>query len=194
MTSTRSGVKELQEFQSQWRDPDMRDVWERFDSDVQAAGGVLLQPTGMWEVDYNRLRRELVERQRGEEEEKMLEVEDGEKKRVREEGVDWRGVVERFEKRMDGSGVRVVIGRNDASVTVALVKTGIVFDVRMLPRSDDREDELPDWRVSQKPVPGRPTTKLESSILECLNSRPRQWDLGYLLVSSWLPVYVYASI
>lgn len=178
----------------------MRDVWARVESDIQSNGGVLLQPTGMWEVDYERVRKELVDRERRGEEVKRLEEEDVERKRVREEGVDWKAVVEGFSKRMDGSGVRLAVGRNDATVTVALVKAGMVFEVRMAPgsgsgsgsgNSDGDGNDLPDWRVSQKVVPGRPTTKLESSILDCLNSRPRQWDLGYLLVSS---VYVYVYI
>lgn len=179
--SARSGVEEIRRFQGVWRSPEMRGVWERVEADIAELGG-LLQPTGVWEVDYEERLEGLVKEERVKNEQAQMEEEERERERLRSTGCDWRGVVESFAARTV-PGMRVVPGENDndPSLTVALVKAGMVFQVHAAAALEG--GDVPDWRVATKVSPGRPVTKLETGVADCLNSRGRQWDLGFLLVS-----------
>lgn len=187
--AARDGVAEVTNFQTMWRDPEMRAVWEHVDAKVRENNGLLLQPTGMWERDYDVLLKKLVREEEGRREAQRREREEMEREQVNllVDG-DWRRVVEEFVQRNGGTGVRVVSGKGRDVVTLMLVKTGMAFEAQL--NAALEADGVPGWRVSNKVAPGRPVTKLESAICECLNSRPRQWDLSFLLVStpclSWL--------
>lgn len=183
--SARSGVNEVRRFQDTWRSPEMKAVWERVESDIRELGA-LLQPTGVWEVDYDEILERLVQEEKARNEQERREEEGEEREKLRSTGADWRGIVESFAKK-DVPGVRVVPGESDtdASLSVALIKAGMVFQVRTA--AGLQEDDMPNWQVATKVTPGRPVTKLETGIVDCLNSRGRQWDLGYLLVCSTAP-------
>lgn len=187
--AARDGVAEVTNFQTMWRDPEMRAVWEHVDAKIRENNGLLLQPTGMWERDYDVLLKKLVREEEGRREAQRREREEMEREQVNllVDG-DWRRVVEEFVQRNGGTGVRVVSGKGRDVVTLMLVKTGMAFEAQL--NAALEADGVPGWRVSNKVAPGRPVTKLESAICECLNSRPRQWDLSFLLVStpclSWL--------
>lgn len=187
--AARDGVAEVTNFQTMWRDPEMRAVWEHVDAKVRENNGLLLQPTGMWERDYDVLLKKLVREEEGRREAQRREREEMEREQVNlSVDGDWRRVVEEFVQRNGGTGVRVVSGKGRDVVTLMLVKTGMAFEAQL--NAALEADGVPGWRVSNKVAPGRPVTKLESAICECLNSRPRQWDLSFLLVStpclSWL--------
>lgn len=181
--AARDGVAEVTNFQTMWRDPEMRAVWEHVDAKIRENNGLLLQPTGMWERDYDVLLKKLVREEEGRREAQRREREEMEREQVNllVDG-DWRRVVEEFVQRNGGTGVRVVSGKGRDVVTLMLVKTGMAFEAQL--NAALEADGVPGWRVSNKVAPGRPVAKLESAICECLNSRPRQWDLSFLLVST----------
>lgn len=181
--AARDGVAEVTNFQTMWRGPEMRAVWEQVDAKARENNGVLLQPTGMWERDYDVLLERLVREEEGKREGQRREMEEMERERVNESADgNWRKVVDGFVQRSGGSGVRVVPSKGRDAVTVMLVKAGMTFEAQLHAVVD--ADGVHEWRVSNKVAPGRPVTKLESAICECLNSRPRQWDLSFLLVGT----------
>lgn len=182
--TTREGVAEVSNLQSMWRSPELKEIWDHVDARIKENNGQLLQPTGMWERDYEVLLEKLVK----DEEEKKKEQERAEEEVERtwvtqsDEG-DWRKVVDGFGQK-NVPGVRVAPSRSQDSVTVTLAKAGMAFEAQMVNLSGG--SGVYKWQVSNKPSvlsPGKPATKLETSICECLNSRPRQWDLSFLLVS-----------
>lgn len=77
-------------------------------------------------------------------------------------------------------GVRIIKGQGAQSLAIALSKAGIIFHVEGLKENDG--PGVAEWHVSSKAPPGRVPTKMENSIIECLNSRSRKWDLAFLLV------------
>lgn len=191
--SARAGVDEIRQFQNMWRSPEMKSVWERVEDNIKELGG-LLQPTGVWEVDYDEILEELVKEENTRSEQTRKEEEDEERQKLRSTGPDWRGVVESFMKK-NVPGVHVFVpGKSDseATLSVALVKAGMVFQVRAT--TGLQGNDIPDWRVATKASPGRPTTKLETEVVDCLNSRGRQWDLGYLLVGDSAPFHCHTLI
>lgn len=176
--SARTCVNELEQFRAVWRGPEMKAVWGHVEASIKELGGQLLQPTGVWEADYGVLLDGLVKEANGREDEERMAEEEREKDGFRSAGADWRGVVDGFVKR-DVPGVRVVASQGEAALTVALVKAGMVVLVNT---GSVEGDDVPDWRVASKVSPGRPITKLETAMVDCLNSRSRKWDLAYLLV------------
>lgn len=184
----RAGADEVKDFQTLWTSPEMKTVWEHVEADIAEMGGQLLQPTGVWGVDYPGLLEEILRREKGKEEDSKREEEEKEKEKWKSSGADWRGLVEEFGKK-GVPGVKVVLSQQKQQqqqhekdgVIVALVKAGMVILVNPVPVDSGGED-LPEWRVSSKISPGRPITKLETAMVECLNSRVRKWDLAYLLV------------
>lgn len=179
--SAQAGVDEIKRFQGLWRNPEMRRIWERVENGIREEGG-LLQTSGVWEVDYAEMLEGLVTEEVGKGEREAREEEEREKERLRDSGCEWRGIVEGFMQK-DVSGMRVVPGRNEASVMVMLVKAGMVFQLHTVAGLEDSGDvHVPDWKVESKHSPGKPVTRLENAIVDCLNGRGRRWDLGYLLV------------
>lgn len=172
--TARAGVAEVQNFQSLWRSPELGAIWEHVTAQIKQNNGVLLQSSGMWERDYDVLLEKIVK----EEDARMEEERRVEEEREREavDG-DWRRVVEGFVGR-NVPGVRVVSGKERDVVVVVLVKAGMAFEVQ----SVEVPNEGVKWQVSSKVTPGKPVSKLEAAIVDCLNSRPRQWDLAFALV------------
>lgn len=182
--TTREGVAEVSNFQSMWRNPEFKEIWDHVDARIKENNGQLLQPTGMWERDYEVLLEKLVKDEEEKKEEQERAEEEAERTWVTQsdEG-DWRKVVDGFGQK-NVPGVRVVPSRSQNSVTVTLAKAGMAFEAQMVSLSGG--SGVHKWQVSNKPSvlsPEKPATKLETSICECLNSRPRQWDLSFLLVS-----------
>lgn len=134
---------------------------------------MLLQPSGMWDRDYGVLLEGIVEGERGKGEEEGREREERERAGV--DG-DWRRIVEAFVGR-NVPGVRVVGAKERDAVVVVLVKAGMAFEVQSLEGEGGVK-----WVVSSKIAPGKPVSKLETAVVDCLNSRPRQWDLAFTLV------------
>lgn len=172
-TTARAGVAEVQSFQDLWRSPELKEIWDHVDDKIQEGNGVLLQSSGMWERDYGALLEEIVEGERGKGEEEGREKEERERAVV--DG-DWRRVVEGFAGR-SVPGVRVVSVKERDAVIVVLVKAGMAFEVQSL---EDQGGVK--WVVSSKMTPGKPVSNLEAAVVDCLNLRPRQWDLAFTLV------------
>jgi hypothetical protein len=157
----------------------MKPVWAHVEARLREANGQILQPTSMWEKDYDVLLAELTKAEKTKEDERLREEEDAERTKALSSEGEWIAVIERFEQR-NVPGVRVIKGQNQTSLAIALSRAGMVFLVAGV--KDHNSPAVSGWQVSSRVAPGRTTTKLEQAVLECLNSRPRKWDLAFLLV------------
>jgi hypothetical protein len=175
--AARARVADVQNFQSLWRDPTLKPVWAHVESRLSESNGQLLQPSGKWEKDYDVLLEELSKKEKTKEDDQKREEEDAERAKAFSTEGEWQAVLERFVQR-NVPGVRVIKGQDETSLAVALVRAGIVFQVRGVAGADT---PISEWEVSSK-VSGRTPTKLEIAMLDCLGSRPRKWDLAFLLV------------
>jgi hypothetical protein len=133
----------------------------------------------MWERDYDVLLEELLQSEKSREEERLREEEVAERTKIQSSEGGWQAIVESFIQR-NVPGVRVIKGQGALSLAIALSKAGIIFHVEGLKENDALG--VGEWHVSSKAPPGRVPTKIENSIVECLNSRSRKWDLSFLLV------------
>lgn len=187
--AARTGLAKVEEFQNLWRSPDLKPMWEHVQTRVRESNGQLVQPTGMWEKDYGSLLEDLLKTEKNAEEDRLREEEDAERAKALSSEGEWQSVLERFSTRSI-PGVQIIRGNdlNKADFAIALPRAGMVFLLE-----GAREPDSPgvaSWQVSNKVAPGRSPTKLELSILECIESRPRKWDLAFLLVSRelcWRP-------
>ncbi|EAW13416.1 RNA polymerase II mediator complex subunit MED27 domain-containing protein [Aspergillus clavatus NRRL 1] len=175
--TARAGVAEVREFQEMWQSAEMKEIWGYVDGRIRANAGQLLQPTGMWERDYDVLLAEMEREERGRKEQEERVEEEAEQAKIQAMEGGWRAIVEAFVRR-NVPGVRVLPSKDQPVLTVVLVKAGITVHVQEL---DGEGHGVSDWRVMDKAVPGKPKTKLELGIMACLNARPRQWDLAHLL-------------
>ncbi|KAJ5498259.1 Mediator complex, subunit Med27 [Penicillium expansum] len=183
--AARARVADVQQFQSLWRDPELTSVWAHVESRIKEANGQLLQPTGKWERDYDVLLEELAQKEKSKVDEHQREDEEAERIKAQSTEGEWKNVLERFIQR-DMPGVRVITGQDETSLAIALVRAGVVFQVKgvSLPGCP-----VSDWEISSK-IAGRSPTKLEDAILECVRSRQRKWDLAFLLdmISSYADI------
>ncbi|CAI7662483.1 unnamed protein product [Penicillium glandicola] len=183
--AARARVADVQQFQSLWRDPELLSVWAHVESRIRESNGQLIQPTGKWERDYDVLLEELAQKEKSKVDERQREEEEAERTKAQSTEGEWKNVLERFIQR-DVPGVRVTQGQDENSLAVALVRAGVVFQIKgvSFPASP-----ISDWEVSNK-IAGRSPTKLESAILGCVGSRPRKWDLAFLLdmISSYADI------
>lgn len=177
--TARNRLSNIEKFQSTWRGPELQPIWGRVEARIKESNGQLLQPTGIWEKDYDVLLEELLKVEKTKEEESQREEEDAERAKAQSSEGEWETVVERFIQR-NIPGVRVVKGQKAFSLGVALVKAGMILLVEGVKETD--VPGVSEWLVSAKTPPGRSSTKLENSIMDCVNSRPRKWDLAFLLV------------
>ncbi|RAL13705.1 RNA polymerase II mediator complex subunit MED27 domain-containing protein [Aspergillus homomorphus CBS 101889] len=173
-----SGVREVADFQSLWRSPEMKAVWNRVDTQIKNNGGQLLQPTGMWEEDYDVLLEGLVKEEQVKQQERLNAEEEAERSKIQATEGGWRAIVDSFVQK-NVPGMRVQMSKTEASILVALVKAGLVFKVHTVEGLESHG--VPDWRIASKAAAGQTVTKLEGAVMQCLNSRPRQWDLLHLL-------------
>ncbi|GAD96507.1 hypothetical protein AOR_1_1752054 [Paecilomyces variotii No. 5] len=175
--AARDGVAEIDDFKSTWQSPDMQAVWARMDEKMKECNGDYPQPTGVWEHDYDKLLEELDKEERtSQSRDKRAEEEQSRSQALSAGG--WKGIVESF-KQKGLPGVRVLLSKNEDVVTVVLLKAGMSFDIQEV--HGQEESGGMGWRVSNKQSPGKPKTKLETSVSMSLNQRPRKWDLAYLL-------------
>ncbi|KKK18541.1 hypothetical protein AOCH_000760 [Aspergillus ochraceoroseus] len=179
--AARGGVAEVAEFQSMWRSPEMKPVWDRVDTQIKENGGRLLQPTGMWEHDYDVLLEGMTKHEKTVKDQQQSAQEELECSRLQSTEGGWKALVEIFAQK-NIPGVRILPTTNDFSFIVFLGKAGLAFKVYYYnAASATQGNGLPDWNVSSKTTSTQPTSKLETAVLDCLNSRPRKWDLPYLL-------------
>lgn len=162
-----------------WRGPELQAIWSHVEDRIRESNGQLLQPTGIWEKDYDVLLKELLKVEKMKEEEAQREEEDAERAKAQTSEGEWETVVERFMQR-EIPGIRVVKGQKPFSIGVALAKAGMILLIEGVKEAD--VPGVSEWHVRAKAPPGRSPTKLENSIMNCLNSRPRKWDLAFLLV------------
>ncbi|KAJ5389505.1 uncharacterized protein N7496_000573 [Penicillium cataractarum] len=176
--AARSQVAEIDSFKSTWQGPELKPVWDHVESRIKESNGQILQPTGMWERDYDVLLEELLQAEKSKEQERLHEEEEAERTKVQSSEGGWQVVVESFIQR-NVPGVRVIKGQGAPSLAIALSKAGIIFHIEGVKENDG--PAVAEWHVSSRAPPGRVPTKMENSITECLNSRSRKWDLAFLL-------------
>ncbi|KAJ5788379.1 hypothetical protein N7457_003369 [Penicillium paradoxum] len=183
--AARARVADVQQFQALWRDPELQSVWSHVESRINESNGQLLQPSGKWERDYDVLLEELARKEKLKVDESQREAEEAERTKAQSTEGEWQKVLERFVERNVPS-VRVVKSQDESSLAVALVRVGIVFQVKGVSEPGSPAFE---WEVTSKST-SRSPTKLENAILECLSSRPRKWDLAFLLdmISSYADI------
>ncbi|KXG53803.1 Mediator complex, subunit Med27 [Penicillium griseofulvum] len=183
--AARARVADIQQFQSLWRDPELTSVWAHVESRIKEANGQMIQPTGKWERDYDVLLEELAQKEKSIVDERQRVDEEAERTKAQSTEGEWQNVLGRFIQR-NIPGVRVIKGEDETSLAVALVRAGVVFQVRgvSIPGSP-----VSDWEVSSN-IAGQSPTKLENAILGCVGSRPRKWDLAFLLdmISSYADI------
>ncbi|EED18688.1 conserved hypothetical protein [Talaromyces stipitatus ATCC 10500] len=112
---------------------------------------------------------------------------------------DLKTVMESFQNRSI-PGFRLGRTKNESMILVSLGLAGLTFEVHEVlttgsetttttttssettgpESSTSNKQSPPEWRVSSRNSFGRPS-RLENAILHQLNSRPRKWDLCYLL-------------
>ena len=178
--TARAGIAEVNDLGATWRGDEMKAVWDRIEGNIRENGGQLLQPTGMWERDYNVLLEELEAEEKERREQRAREEEDAERSRILTMEGGWKAVVDAFVQRRI-PGVKVMASQERTAVEVVLVKAGMSFSVRPADGSDG--SGVPDWEVESKGESQPAGTKLESAVADYLNACPRRWDLAYLLVS-----------
>lgn len=177
--AARTQLANIESFKSTWQGPELTPVWAHVESRIKESNSQILQPTGLWERDYDVILEELLQTEKSKEEERLREEEEVERTKAQASESGWQGVVESFIQR-NVPGVRVIKGQGAQSLAIALSKAGIIFHVEGLKENDG--PGVAEWHVSSKAPPGRVPTKMENSIIECLNSRSRKWDLAFLLV------------
>jgi hypothetical protein len=177
--AARAGVSEVSEFQSLWRGKDMKPVWDRIDTLIFENAGQLLQSSGMWEEDYGALLEELTKQDAARKEQEQKVKEELERSQLQSAEGGWKAIVDSFAQK-NIPGVRISTTKSESSFAILLAKAGMSFKVHAIKAA--QESEIPEWQVSSKQI-AEPPSKLESAVLDCLNSRSRKWDLLYLLVS-----------
>ncbi|KAL2810922.1 hypothetical protein BJX63DRAFT_422761 [Aspergillus granulosus] len=188
--AARAGVSEVGEFQSMWRGQDMKSVWDRIDTLVHENAGQLLQSSGMWEEDYDALLEELTKQNNTRKEQQQKVKEELERSQLQSAEGGWKAIVDNFAQK-NAPGVRIATTKSDSSFAIILPKAGMSFRVHPVKTSQDAE--IPEWQFSSS---AEPSSKLESAVLDCLNSRSRKWDLTFLLemASSYSNIFQTACI
>ncbi|EEH03965.1 conserved hypothetical protein [Histoplasma capsulatum G186AR] len=180
--AARAGVAEVENFQSEWRSPEMAAIWTRVDHKLNESGGEYPPTTGVWERDYDSISRALSREERTEKEQRSRLEEEEEKSRVvvLGEGGGWREVVEKYRKQDLPIAIHVPRPADSSGrFAVAIPKLSLQFYVLQGPSSYDSQGPQ-EWQVTT--VPRGNTSKMEAEILECIRSRDRKWDLPYLLL------------
>ncbi|KAL4867626.1 hypothetical protein BDV12DRAFT_186556 [Aspergillus spectabilis] len=185
--AARAGVSEVGEFQGMWRGREMKRVWERIDTLICENDGRLLQPNSVWERDYDKLLEEISKQDTARKEQQQKAKEEQERAQLRSAKGGWKAIVDSFAQR-NVPGVRVLPTKDDSSFFVVLSKTGLAFKIFTVSGQDLGISE---WSVSSKSTSADSASKLENAILGCLNSRPRKWDLTFLLemISSYSTIF-----
>ncbi|CAG7953172.1 unnamed protein product [Penicillium olsonii] len=174
--TARARVSDVQQFQSLWRDPELKAVWDSVEQRIKDSNGQIVQPSGKWDRDYDVLLKELAEAEKSQTDERQREEEEAERAKVQSGEGGWQKVLEQYGQR-NVPGVRVAEEQDGMSLAVALIRAGAVFLVKGVSESGG---PISTWEVSSK-TEGRALTKLEIAILDCLANRPRKWDLAFLL-------------
>lgn len=177
--TARKRLSNVENFQAAWRGPELQPIWSHVETRIRESNGELLQPTGIWEKDYDVLLKELLEAEKTKEKEAQREEEDAMRARAQSSEGEWETTVEKFMQR-NIPGIRVAKGQKPFSMGIALAKAGMILLIEGVKEAD--VPGVSEWQVRAKAPPGRSPTKLENSIMNCLNSRPRKWDLAFLLV------------
>ncbi|RDW67188.1 RNA polymerase II mediator complex subunit MED27 domain-containing protein [Aspergillus mulundensis] len=174
--SASDGVREVETFKSLWRGREMKAVWERVDTLIYENAGQLLQSNGMWQEDYDKILEEIAKHDAARKEKQQRAKEEEERSQLQSAEGGWRALVEEYSQ-TGFPGMRVLPPRRDSSFVVLLPKVGLSFKVNAIGTG---QEDVPEFNVTSKSSSAEPASKVESTVLGCLNARPRKWDLNYL--------------
>ncbi|KAJ5480852.1 hypothetical protein N7539_006746 [Penicillium diatomitis] len=177
--STRTKMELVDGFISAWQNSDMKDVWAHVESQINDSDSHVLQPTGMWERDYDVLLDDLLRAEKTKEHQHSLEKEAAERSQAQASAESWKSILEQFEKRNTRGVKASVISQVTPKLLMALLKTGMIFSIQCVQLPD--AEGSTEWMVSINAVPKRAPSKIEESIMQHVNSRPRKWDLAFLM-------------
>ncbi|EEH35447.2 hypothetical protein PAAG_06494 [Paracoccidioides lutzii Pb01] len=176
--TARNGVAEVENFRSEWQNPDMKAIWDRIDLKLVESGGDYPPTTGMWDRDYENILKNLDREEALEKERKRRLEEEEEKVRAASSESGWKDVVEEYKKRDIPISINIPrLADNVGRFSVTIKKISLQFCVLQEPRYDNKSPR--EWQVMI--VPRGNATKMETEILDCIKSRDRKWDLRYLL-------------
>ncbi|KAJ5156754.1 hypothetical protein N7492_009557 [Penicillium capsulatum] len=176
--AARSQLAMVDQFQSMWHGPELKPVWAHVESRIKESNGQYLQPSGVWEKDYDVILDELTKSEKTTQEEQQCAEEESERAKLETSDDQYQDMAKAFAQR-DIPGVRVIIGNVANSFLVVLARAGIIVIVQGI--KEPSMSGVSDWQVSSKRASGQPPTQLELDVLGCLRSRPRKWDLTFLL-------------
>lgn len=188
----------------------MQAIWQKVDEKLAETKGAFPQvEAGMWRVEYADLLKEMDEKDK---DQKVgagglddMEVDEESPSSVVSaihgsvEEADPKKVVESFQGRQI-PGFQVAGTRNESTIIVSLGLAGLTFEIQEALPTETTSSETtttntttkPEYRVSthhllSRPAAGTQPSRLENAIVQQLNSRPRKWDLRFLLVRLPLP-------
>ncbi|KAL4804011.1 hypothetical protein BDV18DRAFT_153435 [Aspergillus unguis] len=183
--SARDGVGEVNDFKALWRSKEMKGVWERVDTLIYENSGQLLQSNGMWQDDYGEMLQDIQKQDAVRQEQLQRAKEEQERSQLQSAAGGWKALVDQYSQ-TGINGLRVIPGKSD-SFGVLLTKVGLAFKIQAIGTG---QEGVPDFNVSSRAPSGEPTN-VETAVLDCLNSRPRKWDLDFLLgmISSYSNIF-----
>ncbi|KAL4997491.1 hypothetical protein BDV10DRAFT_91124 [Aspergillus recurvatus] len=173
------GVHEVEDFKAMWRGQEMKAVWERIDALINENAGQLLQPNGMWRDDYNQILQEIAKHDNIRKEQQRKAKEEQERSQLQSAEGGWKAIVDKYAQ-AGIPGMYVLPTKSDLSFAVLLPRVGLAFKVNAISTG---QEGVPEFNVSSKSPSGEPASKVETAVLNCLNARPRKWDLNFLFVS-----------
>ncbi|KAK5788574.1 hypothetical protein VI817_009532 [Penicillium citrinum] len=185
--AARARLSGIKDFQTLWQGTEMKPVWDHVESRIRESNGDLIQPTGIWEKDYDVLLKELLKADKTKEEETEQEQEKIERSKAESSVGEWQAVLEKFTQQ-NIPGIRAVQGQEPFSLSVVLAKAGLIFSVKGVQEPD--VSGVSEWQVVSQTPASRSPSKLEQAIQDCLNSRTRKWDLSFVLdmISSYADI------
>ena len=62
--TARARIADIEQFQSMWRGPELKPVWDHVESRISESNGQLLQSTGKWEKDYDEMLEALLKEEK----------------------------------------------------------------------------------------------------------------------------------
>ncbi|KAL4932366.1 RNA polymerase II mediator complex subunit MED27 domain-containing protein [Aspergillus undulatus] len=175
--AARNGANEVAEFKALWRGKEMEAVWDRIDVLTYENAGQLLQSSGMWEYDYDKILEELTKQDSIRKQQLQTVKEEQERSQLQSAEGGWRALVAKYAQEII-PGMRVLPTKQESSFLVVLQKVGLAFKISAV---NSGQDAVPEFNVSSKSPSGEPTSKLETAVLDCLNSRSRKWDIAFLI-------------
>ncbi|KAK2740207.1 hypothetical protein FQN57_006218 [Myotisia sp. PD_48] len=176
--AVKDGITELDDFKSSWNSPEMGTILNRVDQRLAQRGGEYPHMNGIWHHSYEAMLKSLEIQGQMLGEEDAIRKENEEKINLQYSNGGWKSILSAFMAR-DSPGILVQdLSTNDAACfSIILQAISVVFYIQHARNTRSQDAEI--WHVNSG-IQQNPS-KLTIEILECIQSRGKKWDLGYLL-------------